>query len=34
MFAAIDEVGIPEPHRSVMREYFDRAATFMMNQHE
>jgi hemoglobin len=32
MLAAIDEIGIPEPHRSIMREYFDRAATFMMNQ--
>lgn len=32
MFAAINEVGIPEPHRSTLREYFDRAATFMINQ--
>jgi len=32
MLEAIDEVGIPEPYRSAMREYFDRAATFMMNQ--
>jgi hemoglobin len=32
MLAAIDEIGIPEPHRSTMREYFERAATFMMNQ--
>jgi hemoglobin len=32
MLAAIDEIGIPEPHRGTMREYFDRAATFMMNQ--
>mgnify|MGYP001798769144 CR=1 FL=1 len=32
MLAAIDEVGIPEPHRGIMREYFERAATFMINQ--
>ncbi len=32
MLAAIDEVGIPEPDRAVMREYFERAATFMINQ--
>jgi hemoglobin len=32
MLTAIDEVGILEPHRSVMREYFERGATFMMNQ--
>lgn len=32
MLAAIDEVGIPEPSRAVMREYFERGATFMMNQ--
>ncbi|MCA1724057.1 MAG: globin, partial [Thermomicrobia bacterium] len=32
MLAAIDEVGIPEPHRAIMREYFARGATFMMNQ--
>lgn len=32
MLAAIDEVGIPEPHRGVMREYFERAASFMINQ--
>ena len=32
MLAAIDEVGIPAPHRGIMREYFERAATFMMNQ--
>ncbi len=32
MLAAVDEVGIAEPMRGVMREYFDRAATFMMNQ--
>lgn len=32
MLAAIDEVGIPEPYRNVMREYFARGATFMMNR--
>ena len=32
MLAAIDEVGIPEPHRAIMREYFERGATFMINQ--
>jgi truncated hemoglobin YjbI len=32
MLAAIDAVGIPEPHRSIMREYFERGATFMINQ--
>lgn len=32
MLAAVDEVGIAEPMRSVMREYFERAATFMMNR--
>ena len=32
MLAAIDAVGIAEPARSEMREYFQRAATFLMNQ--
>ena len=32
MLAAIDEVGIPEPARSQMVEYFERAATAMMNR--
>lgn len=32
MLAAVDEVGIAEPMRGVMREYFERAATFMINQ--
>lgn len=32
MLNAIDEVGIQEPERSVMREYFERGATFMVNQ--
>jgi hemoglobin len=31
MLAAVDEVGIPEPARSLMHEYFERAATFMIN---
>jgi hemoglobin len=31
MLAAIDEVGIEEPARSVMREYFERGAAFMVN---
>src|SRR5262249_52735589 len=31
MLAAIDEVGIPEPARSQMREYFENGATFMIN---
>lgn len=31
MLAAIDEVGIPEPARSDMRDYFERSSTFMIN---
>ncbi len=31
MLAAIDEVGISEPARSIMREYFERASAFMIN---
>jgi hemoglobin len=31
MCAAIDEVGIQEPARSIMRDYFERGATFMIN---
>ena len=34
MLAAIDEVGIAEPARTQMREYFDRGATFMINRTE
>jgi hemoglobin len=34
MLAAIDEAGIPEPARSAMRGYFERGATFMINQAE
>lgn len=32
MLVAIDEVGIPEPARSEIRQYFERSAPFMMNQ--
>ena len=31
MLAAIEAVGIPEPARSAMREYFERASAFMVN---
>jgi hemoglobin len=31
MLDSIDEVGIEEPARGIMREYFDRASTFMIN---
>jgi hemoglobin len=31
MLAAIDEVGIPEPYRSEMRDYFERGSAFMIN---
>jgi hemoglobin len=31
MCAAIDEVGISEPARNIMREYFERASTHMIN---
>jgi hemoglobin len=31
MCAAIDEVGIQEPARSIMRDYFERGSTFMIN---
>jgi hemoglobin len=31
MVAAMDEVGIPEPARSAMCDYFERAATFLIN---
>ncbi len=34
MLAAIDAVGIQEPARSTMREYFERGATFMINQYQ
>jgi hemoglobin len=34
MLGAIDEVSIPEPARSEMREYFERAGTFMINTQE
>lgn len=32
MLASIDEVGIPEPARSAMRQYFQKAAAFMVNR--
>ncbi|MCC6905572.1 MAG: globin [Anaerolineae bacterium] len=32
MLAAVDEVGIPEPVRSQMREYFTHAASVMVNR--
>lgn len=31
MLEAIDAVDIPEPARAVMRDYFERASTFMVN---
>jgi len=34
MLDAIDEVGIEEPHRTTMRDYFERGATFMINRFE
>jgi hemoglobin len=34
MLEAIDEVGIQEPFRSQMREYFEQGATFMINRYE
>lgn len=33
MLEAIDEVGIVDPARAEMREYFERAAPFMVNTH-
>lgn len=33
MLIAIDEVGIQEPARSIMRNYFERAAVFMINHY-
>ncbi|MDQ7025551.1 MAG: globin [Anaerolineae bacterium] len=34
MLAAIDDVGIEEPSRSLMREYFERAASVMVNRYQ
>ncbi|HEU4326270.1 MAG TPA: globin [Roseiflexaceae bacterium] len=34
MRAAVDRAGIPEPAASLMRDYFERAATFLINQNE
>jgi hemoglobin len=31
MLAALDEAGFPEPARAAMHEYFERAATFLIN---
>lgn len=33
MHAAIDEVGIQEPARSMMREYFEQGAAFLVNRY-
>ena len=33
MLSSIDEVGIQEPARSVMRQYFERASEFLINRH-
>jgi hemoglobin len=33
MLEAIDEVGIKEPARSQMREYFEQGASFMVNRY-
>ncbi|MGB1285726.1 MAG: globin [Aggregatilineales bacterium] len=33
MLEAIDEVGIQEPARTEMRDYFERGATFLINRH-
>lgn len=32
MLAALDELAIPEPARSLMQDYFERAATAMINR--
>ncbi len=34
MRAAVDRTGIPEPAASMMCDYFERAATFLINQNE
>lgn len=34
MLTSIDEIGIEEPARSVMRDYFERAAPFMVNYYQ
>ncbi|PJF40146.1 MAG: globin, partial [Phototrophicales bacterium] len=34
MLEAIDEIGIAEPARSIMIEYFEHAATHMINTHD
>jgi hemoglobin len=32
MLSALDEVSLPEPARQAMRDYFERAATFLINR--
>jgi hemoglobin len=32
MLAAIDEIDVPEPYATVMREYFEHGSAFMMNR--
>jgi hemoglobin len=32
MLSAVDEIGIAEPMRTVMRDYFERASTHMINE--
>ena len=34
MLAAIDSVGIAEPARSQMRDYFERSSAFLINRHD
>ncbi|HEX2622973.1 MAG TPA: hypothetical protein VHL11_22590 [Phototrophicaceae bacterium] len=34
MLAAIDEIGIVEPARTIMRDYFERGAEFMVNTYK
>jgi hemoglobin len=34
MRGAVDEAGVPEPARAAMLEYFEQAATFLINQPE
>ena len=33
MLAAMDDIDIPEPARSAMRDYFERASAFLINRH-
>jgi len=34
MLTSIDDVGIEEPARSIMRDYFIRSSTFLINRHD